>query len=183
MNKTLATVGLACGAIVFMGFFSPWLELHSRSYRLGEERVRDHLKVTGWNLAQGRLEVIQEMESLERLRWEDSVTTEIQVESKSYPYLVLAGGILLVSGGIGALTSKRKVPYLIVISGGVLAFVGGFLGFWINRWITPRAIIIENYTVFGYYRYGLFLCTIGSLVSIAGCILEWDARLWKEQRL
>lgn len=178
MNRTLAIIGLACGVIVLMGFFAPWLELHSRSYRLGEERVKDHLKVTGWNLVQGRLEVIQVAE------WGgDYMTTEIQVESKSYPYLVLAGGILLMLGGIGALTSKRKAPYLIVISGGVLAFVGGLLGFWVNRWITPRAIIIENYTVFGYYRYGLFLCTIGSLVSIAGCILEWDAGLWKEQRL
>jgi len=173
MNRNLAIIGFVCGVIVLVGFFSPWLELNSRPYRLEGARLKDQLKITGWNLGQGKIQVTQMVESLERLCWEKYKIIEIQVEGKSYPYLSLAGGILLVLGGIAALRFKGKAPYLIVILGGILALVGGFLGFWDNRWIRHVLITIEDYAVSGYYRYGLLLCIIGSVVSIVGCILEW----------
>jgi hypothetical protein len=171
MNKFLSIIGIVCGVIVLSGLFTPWLELYSSPYKLGEIQVKDYLVVTGWDLSQGNIQVVQMMESLEHLRWEYYRTIELRVESKSYPYLCLVGGILLLLGGISALKSERKTPYLIIILGGILAFAGGSLGFWINMWITPRVIVIEQYTVFGYYRYGLLLCIIGSLVSVIGCIL------------
>jgi hypothetical protein len=162
MNIFLSIFSLVCRVIVLMGFFTPWLELYSNPYMLGEARVKDYLVVTGWDLSQGNIRVVQMIESIEYLRWEYYRTIEMRVESKSYPYLSLVGGILLLLGEISALKSEGKTPYLIIILGGALAFAGGCLGFWTNRWITPRAITIEQYTVFGYYRYGLLLCIIGS---------------------
>ena len=177
MNRASAILGLICGATVLMGFFSPWLELNSRSYELGGARVKDHLTVSGWNLAQGKLDVLQTAESLEHMRWEKYKTIEIQVERKFYPYLDLAGGILIVFGGIFLLMSKRRIPHLIVILGGVLAFVGGCLGFLDNRWIRYSTIIItENYAVFGYYGQGLLLCVIGSFILMAGWVIVWSAK-------
>jgi hypothetical protein len=175
MNKILSIIGLICGIIALTGFFTPWLELYSSPYKLGEARVKDYLVVTGWDLSQGNIQVVQMIESLEHLRWEYYSTIELRIESKSYPYLCLLGGILLLLGGISALKSEGKAPYLITFLGGILAFAGGSLGFWINRWITPRVIVIEQYTVFGYYRYGLLLCIIGSLVSVIGCFFIWGA--------
>jgi hypothetical protein len=175
MNKFLSIIGFVCGVVVLAGLFTPWLELYSSPYKLGEVKVRDYLVVTGWDLSQGNIHVVQMVESIEHLRWEYYRTMDMRVESKSYPYLVLVGGILLLLGGIIALKSEGKAPYLIMILGGIQAFAGGSLGFLINTWITPRVIVIEQYTVFGYYRYGLLLCIIGSLVSVIGSILIWGA--------
>lgn len=172
MNRFLLILGVICCLIVLTGFFSPWLELYSFPYKLGEARVKDHLTISGWDLSQGRIHVVQMMESQERLRWEYYRTVELQVESKLYPYLCLIGGILFLTGGISAakLDENSKAAYLIIFSGGAAAFIGGVIGFLDNRWITPRVIVIEEYAVFGYYRYGLLLCIIGSLLGIIGCL-------------
>jgi hypothetical protein len=182
MNKFLSVVGLVCGAIVLAGVFTPWLELHSNPYKLEKAKVKDYLVVNGWDLIQGNIRVVQMIESVELLRWEYYRTIELRVESKSYPYLSLVGGFLLILGGVCALRSEGRTSYLAIVSGGLLAFAGGFLGFWLNRWITPRVIVIEQYTVFGYYRYGLLLCIIGSLAGIVGCSFIWSASQ-KEQPL
>ena len=175
MNRFLPILGVICCSIVLTGFFSPWLELYSSPYNLGEARVEDHVMISGWDLSRGRIRVVQMIESQERLRWEYYMTVELQVESKLYPFLCLIGGVLLLAGGMSAakLDENSKAAYLIIFSGGAAAFIGGVIGFLDNKWITPRVIIIEEYAVFGYYRYGLLLCIIGSLLSIIGCLIAW----------
>jgi len=131
MNKFLLILGIVCCLIVLTGFFSPWLELYSAPYKIGEARVEDYVTISGWDLSQGRIRVVQMMESQERLRWEYYRTVELQVESKLYPYLCLIGGVLLLTGGISAakLDENSKAAYLIILSGGVAAFIGLFQGF------------------------------------------------------
>jgi len=168
MNRTLAINGTACGLIVLVGFLAPRLELTSAPYLSEGVTVRDHLRVNGWNLITGKIQVVQMRSgSQEPVR-----TIEVHVESKSYPYIDLAGGILLLLGGLTALTSKQRLPYAIVIVGGLLAFVGGSLAFLDNRWIR-HAIVIGDYTVYGYYSHGLLLLMAGSLLSIVVSALKW----------
>lgn len=175
MNKFLLILGVICCLIVLTGFFSPWLELYSAPYKIGEARVKDYVTINGWDLSQGRIQVVQMMESQERLRWEYYRTIELRLESKFYPYLCLIGGVLLLAGGISAakLDENSKVTYLFILFGGAASFIGGIIGFLDNIWITPKVIIIEKYTIFGYYRYGLLLCIIGSLFGIIGCLFAW----------
>jgi len=171
MNRTLAIIGVVCGLMVLVGFSTPWLELNSAPYQLEGATVKDNLKITGWNLVLGKVQVVQRKLSSE----EPSKIIEIKVESKSYPYLDLVGGILLALGGVSALLPKRKLPYAIIILGGSFSFVGGCLGLLDNRWIR-HPIIIGDYTVFGYYSHGLLICITGSLLSIIACSLTWGLK-------
>lgn len=173
MGKHLSALGVICSAIIFTGFFTPWLGIYSSPYEMEGVRVKDHVEVTGWDLSIGRIKVVQMRESQEYLRWEYYRTIELQVESKSYPLLCLVGGIMFLIGGVSALKLKSKVPYSSLLIGGSLSFIGGALGFLENRWIIPRAIVIEKYVIFGYYRSGLLLCIIGSIIGIFGCLFIW----------
>ncbi|MEM1543911.1 MAG: hypothetical protein QW502_03095 [Candidatus Bathyarchaeia archaeon] len=173
MSKYLSVLGMICATIMLTGFFTPWLGMYSAPYEMEGVRVMDYVEVTGWDLSIGRIKVTQMRESQEYLRWEYYRTIELQVESKSYPILCLIGGIIFLIGGISALKLKNKVPFLSLLIGGALSFIGGALGFLENRWIIPRAIVIEKYVIFGYYRSGLLLCTISSIICIFGCLFIW----------
>jgi len=168
MNRAMVVTGLGCGLIVLVGFLMPWLDLSSAPYLSEGTTVRDHLVITGWNLATGKIQVAQRRPgSIELVN-----AVELQVESKSYPYLDLVGGILLVIGGVSALSHKRRLPYLIIVAGGLLVFMGGCLGFLDYRWVR-HPIVFEDYTVYGYFSHGLVMCTVGSLLAIVACALKW----------
>jgi len=169
MNRKLMAIGFVSGVIVLFGFLSPWLELNSAPYQFKNVRVKDNVKITGLDLLLGKLRVVQ------KKVWGDKLyrTVEIQIESKYYPFLDLVGGILLLLGGASTIYFKGKMPYLIILSGGTLALIGGFFGFFENRWIRHMPVIIENYVVSGYYRYGLIMCIVGSLFASIGCLLDW----------
>jgi len=168
MNRVLLAIGLVCGSIVLAGFYTPWLELNSAPYRSEGVTVKDHLEVTGWNLATGTIEVTQVRPGSAEI---DKIV-EIQVERKSYTYMDLVGGAMLVLGGVSALTTKKRMPYVIIIVGGLLAFAGGCLGFLDNRWVR-HPIVIGDYTVYGYYSHGLLTCVAGSLLAVVSCGLKW----------
>lgn len=168
MNRTLVTTGLGCGLIVFAGFLMPWLDLKSAPYLSEGTTFRDHLEITGLNLATGRIQVVQRRPG----SGEIVKTLEIQVESKTYPNLDLVGAVLLVIGGVSATSGRRKPPYAIIIAAGLLAFAGGCLGLLDYRWVR-HPIVFEDYTVYGYFSHGLVLCITGSLLAILACALEW----------
>ncbi len=146
----------------------PWLDLNSAPYLSEGTTVRDHLKITGWDLATGRIQVARRKPGSGEL----VKTVELQLESKYYPYLDLAGGILLVMGGIGAVSRMKRLPYMFIAAGGVLAFTGGCLGFIDYRWVR-HPVIFEDYTVYGYFSHGLVMSITGSLLSIVVCALKW----------
>jgi len=126
MIRILPVFGAICCLIIFIGFFSPWLELYSSPYNLEGVRVKDQAAISGWDLSQGRIRVVQMIESQELLRWEYYRTLELRVESKFYPYLCLIGGILLFVGGIITVKMSKniKIAYLIILSGSLLSFFG-----------------------------------------------------------
>lgn len=166
-------VGAICSIIMFLGLFAPWIELQSTPYKLGEMRVKDSIKISGWDLSLGRIQVVQMVESQDRLCWEYYRTLQLQVENRFYPILCLIGGILFSAGAISTIIPKNKVSSLMFLLGGILSLIGGTLGFLDNRWVTPRTIIIEGYTIFGYYGYGLFICTLSSILGILTAFFIW----------
>jgi len=165
--------GIFCSVITFLGLFTPWIELQSTPYKLGETRVKDYIEITGWDIILGKIQVVQMIESQECLCWEYYRTVELQVESKFYPVLCLIGGVLFLVGGISTLKLKDKVSLIIFLSGGALVLIGGVLGFINNIWVTPRTIIIEGYTIFGYYGYGLFICAISGILGVLVALFMW----------
>jgi len=173
MNKILIIAGIFCSMITFLGLFTPWIELQSTPYKLGEARVKDHIKITGWDIILGKIQVVQMIESQECLCWRYYRTVELQVESKFYPVLCLIGGVLFLIGGISTLKLKDKVSLMIFLTGGLLVFICGVLGFINNIWVTPRTIIIEEYTIFGYYGYGLLICIIGGTLGVLASFFMW----------
>lgn len=168
-NKILASAGLVFGIIVLAGFFSPWLGLRSGPFQTSEgSTLEDSVKVTGWNLTQGRLQVVQKKEMGDEVH----KIINLQIESKNYPYLSLIGGILLVAGGISALISERKFGRIAIALGGLLALIGGFWGLIANGWVVARYISFGDYYLLGYYEYGVPACLIGGLCGLFGTIIE-----------
>lgn len=167
-NKVLPTVGLVFGILVLAGFFSPWLDLKSGPFQSSEgTTVEDHIEVTGWDLTQGRLHVVQK----ESTGGEIHKTVNLRTEDKNYPYLSLIGGILLVVGGVFALISEGEYVRTVIAIGGILALVGGFWGLIENGWVVARYISFGDYYLLGYYKYGLPMCLIGGISGFFGAII------------
>lgn len=167
-NKVLIATGLIFGIIVIAGFFSPWLGLRSGPYQTSEGKtLEDHIKITGWNLTQGRLQVVKK----EDMGREVHKIVNLRTEDKNYPYLCLMGGILLVAGGVSALISEKKYLRIIIAAGGLLAFIGGFWGLIENGWVVKRYISFRNYYLLGYYRFGISMCLVGGLAGLFGAII------------
>jgi len=175
MEKALMIFSTLVGLIILVGLFSPWLELNSRPYILEGKRIRDHAEITGWNFIQGRFHIVRMIESIECLCWKEYDVIDAPVERKIYAYMNLIGGLLLISSSICALGLRRKIHYviLVILIGGILAFAGGSWGFWDNRWIRYSLITMDGYSLYGYYRYGILLCTIGGIIAIIGAVCLW----------
>lgn len=146
MNKGLVGLGLIGGIIALIGVFTSWVSMSASG--MGVTVSAD---ITGWEIAQGEATVMG---------------TTVSIESQTYPYVALAGGILALIGAIGVLASPgTKGLVALLVLGGMLALVGAAWGL--------ADIETGTQSMFGVtadvsYGYGIYLALVGGILGLIG---------------
>jgi len=75
-----------------------------------------------------------------------------------YPYLALAGGVLGLVGGLGALSGRKGLGYLLPL-GGIIAIAGAGWGFADISGTTGADV-----------GYGVYVCLVGGILALLGSL-------------
>lgn len=130
-KKTAAIIGLIGGIIAAVGVFLSWGSASVTVPGFGTLGG----SWTGWDIATAA------------------------VNSQSYPYIALAGGVIALIGALGVLGIKSKAIGYLLPLGGIIAIIGAGWGFADISGTTGVSV-----------GYGIIVCIVGGILALIGSL-------------